>query len=422
MLSSEKTLFDVSATWSPARDRMIKRSSSINCELDDTAAEGATVIGSERRDAVLRELRLRGTLSVADFARRLDISAVTLRRDLRDLEGEGQLTRVHGGATRVQPLSEAELPRSRSSQQLAATFGLSPRRSGEEPPVATIGMIAPTRGYYYSETINGAKDAARLAGVRLMLAISDYNEAEELHIFNRMLTLGLDGLLITPSKSEFSDSPLRACIEESPIPVTVLERIWEYPTRGRVVDSVRSDHRHGAEIAVAHLAELGHRHLALWTFDNPHVSEIRSGFQAAAGKFGCHVHRPTFDYGHPDWDSVDSLRNVQRYLSEAIESGVTALLVHPDQLALQVVQTAFETGLDIPGSLSVVAYDDEIASLGETRLTAVAPPKRAIGFAAIDACLRSIAHANATGDGFPAQRTRLLPVLRVRESTAPFSA
>ena len=376
------------------------------------------MIGSERRDAILRELRLRGTLSVADFAVRLGISPITLRRDLRDLEAEGQLTRVHGGATRLQPLTETELPRTRSGQQLAATFGVSPRKTGDEPPVATIGMIAPTRGYYYAETINGARDAARLAGVRLMLAISDYNEAEELRMFDRMLTLRLDGLLITPSKSDFSDSPLRTLIEGSPIPVTVLERIWEHPTRTRVVDSVRSDHRHGAEIAVAHLADLGHRNLALWTFDNPHVAEIRSGFEAAAERRGCRVHRPIFDYGHRDWDSLDSPHNVRRYLAEAVESGVTGLLVHPDQLAVQLVQAAGEMGVDIPRELSVIAYDDEIASLSETRLTAVAPPKRAIGFAAIDACLRSIAYASS-GEGFPAQRTRLLPVLRVRESTAP---
>ncbi|WP_243228911.1 substrate-binding domain-containing protein [Microbacterium sp. CIAB417] len=373
------------------------------------------MIAAERRTAILRELRLRGTLSVSEFAGRLGISPITLRRDLAELEREGQLARVHGGATSVAATEIEPGSAPRSVKQLAATFGLAPRGTGG--PVATIGMIAPTHGYYYTEIIAGAKEAARLAGVRLVLAISDYNPAEERRMFERMVSLGLDGILITPSRSELADSPLRDLIESSPVPVTVLERVWEFPTRGRVVDSVRTDHRHGAEIALSHLIDLGHRHVGGWSFDNPHAAEIRAGFEAAAETAGCIVHRPVFDYGHADWDSVDMRRNVRRYLEEAVEAGVTAVLVHPDEFALQMMQEAAAAGIDVPGELSIVAYDDEVAGLGEIPLTAVAPPKRSLGFVAVDACLRSVAHAGPTVEEFPSQRVRLLPVLRVREST-----
>lgn len=377
------------------------------------------MIAADRKDAVLRELRLRGSLTVNEFAQRLGISPITLRRDLQELEREGRLTRVHGGATSLQQRAAAPPPIELNSRQLAASFGLTPRAARDESTVATIGMIVPTRGYYYADIIDGAKDAARLAGVRLVLAISDYNQSEERRIFQRMLGLGVDGILITPSKSELVDSSLRDLIESSSVPVTVVERVWEFPTRGRSVDSVRSDHRFGAELAVTHLAELGHRKIGLWSFENPHVAEITGGFEAAAARFGCTPHRPAFDYGHAEWDSVDPIRNVIRYVTEAVDAGVTALIVHPDQLALQVVQAALELGVGIPEDLSIVAYDDEIASLGERLLTAIAPPKHAIGFAATDACLRAIAHEEPDGTGFPAQRIRLLPTLRQRESTAP---
>ncbi|MFD0659201.1 substrate-binding domain-containing protein [Thermocatellispora tengchongensis] len=374
--------------------------------------EEITMIGAERREAILRELRLRGTLSVAEFAARLGVAKVTLRRDLRELERAGQLSRVHGGARFLQrPVADDYGPE-RTAKQLAATFGLSPRRSGDDAPVATIGMIAPTSTYYYAEAIEGAKLAAHLAGVRLVLAISEYSEAEERRIFERMTTIGLDGVLITPSKSELADSsmsPLRALIEESPIPVTVVERVWEFPTRGRVIDSVRSDHQHGAEIAVAHLAGLGHRRIAVWTYANPHVQEISAGARAAARAHGCEVHAPEFDFGHPDWSSIDHAANVRRYLHEAHAAGVTAVLIHPDQLALQFAQAAVEAGLDIPGDFTIVAYDDEVAGLGEMPLTAVAPPKKAIGFAAIDACLRAIAHSGPTATPSPPSASACCP-------------
>ncbi|WP_432510515.1 LacI family DNA-binding transcriptional regulator [Kineococcus sp. SYSU DK001] len=377
------------------------------------------MIAAERREAVLRELRLRGSLSVAEFAGRLAVSPITLRRDLAELERAGRLTRVHGGATALQQVPPGPVAFERSAQQLAATFGLAPRDAGDSSAVATIGMVVPTRSYYYASIIEGAQSAAWLAGVRLTLAISDYNEAEERRVFERMLHLGLDGVLITPSRSELGASPLRELVETSTVPVTVLERVWEFPTRGRAVDSVRSDHRYGGELGARHLVELGHRRIGLWTFANPHVGEISAGFRAAADAAGCHVHTPSFDFGHPEWNSLDPMQNVRRYVDEAVGAGVTALVVHPDELALQVVQAALDRGVDVPSGLSVVAYDDEVASLAERPMTAVSPPKRAIGFAAIDACLRAIAHVPSSVEDFPAQRIRLLPTLRVRETSGP---
>lgn len=380
------------------------------------------MIAAERKDAVLRELRLRGTVGVAEFARRLGVAPVTLRRDLRDLEADGRLARVHGGAKALHPGPPTDRDQ-RTVTRLAASFGIGPRPAADAAPVATIGMVAPTASYYYRGVIDGAKDAARLAGVRLVLAISEYDEDEELRIFQRMVALGLDGILITPSKQRPEERPLRRALDGSPVPVTVVERWWDLPTRGQVVDSVRSDHRHGAAIAADHLLDLGHERLAVWTFENPHVTEVRDGFAQAVERRGGRVVVPEFTVGHPDWSPADPSATVRRYLDEVLDAGATAVLVHPDQLALQVAQAALARGLDIPGDVSIVAYDDEVASLGELPLTAVAPPKHALGFAAIDACLRAVAHRSPVAATiparFPAQRVRLLPELVVRASTGP---
>lgn len=376
------------------------------------------MIAAERKEAILRELRLRGSLAVAEFSDRIGISPITLRRDLADLEQAGRLTRVHGGATSVRP-AHVESRGTRSTQQLAAAFGLAPRGPSGATTVATIGMIVPTRRYYYASIIEGAQSAAKLADVRLILAISEYDEVEERRMFERMLSLGLDGILITPSRSTLADNPLRELIERARIPVTVLERVWDFPVRGRVVDSVRSDHSYGGALGARHLAELGHRRIALWSFANPHVEEITAGFTTAAAEAGCEVHRSSFDFGHPDWSEDDAMRNVRRYVDEALGTGVTGLVVHPDEVAMQVMGAALDRGVDVPRELSIIAYDDEVASLGELPLTAISPPKRAIGFAAIDACLRAVAHAGPGVEDFPAQRIRLLPTLRERESSGP---
>lgn len=374
------------------------------------------MIAAERREAVLRELRLRGTLNVAEFADRIGVAAVTLRRDLRIMEQDEELQRVHGGARLPRKPAQPAEPQ-HHVHQLAASFGVG--RGRNETAVATIGMVVPTRGYYYTDIIAGATQAASLVDVRLVLAISDYDETEERRLVDRMLAIGVDGLLVTPARPDIATNPLRAMLEASPVPVTVMERMWDFPTGPRIVDSVRSDHPHGARVAVEHLVDLGHRRIGLWSYANPHEEQLRHGFEGAVADLGVESYRPTFDYGHPDWDEATPTANVKRYVAEAAAAGVTGLIIHPDQLALHAVQVADDLGLSIPDDLSVVAYDDEVASLGERALTAVAPPKRAIGLVAVDVCLRAIAHSTPSTSTFPAQRLTLLPELRIRESTGP---
>ncbi|NUR27381.1 MAG: DeoR/GlpR transcriptional regulator, partial [Catenulispora sp.] len=55
------------------------------------------LLPAQRRESVLAELRARGTLRVADIARSLGVSAVTVRRDVAQLAEEGAIERVHGG-------------------------------------------------------------------------------------------------------------------------------------------------------------------------------------------------------------------------------------------------------------------------------------------------------------------------------------
>ncbi|QPC84240.1 DeoR/GlpR transcriptional regulator [Phototrophicus methaneseepsis] len=55
----------------------------------------------ERRRLILEQLRDRGRVFVNDLSRQMNVSAVTIRQDLRALEADGLLARTHGGA--VQP-------------------------------------------------------------------------------------------------------------------------------------------------------------------------------------------------------------------------------------------------------------------------------------------------------------------------------
>ncbi|WP_344333309.1 substrate-binding domain-containing protein, partial [Kitasatospora putterlickiae] len=100
--------------------------------------------------------------------------------------------------------------------------------------------------------------------------------------------------------------------------------------------------------------------------------------------------------------------------AEAVADGVAAALVHNDQDALQLLPLLRARGVRVPEDLALVSYDDVFAALGAPPLTAVAPPKRAVGAAAVDLLVRRLA---ATGSDLPVHHLELLPGLTVRESS-----
>jgi DeoR family fructose operon transcriptional repressor len=60
---------------------------------------------SQRQDSILNEVLRRGTVSIGDLASFLEVSEITVRRDLDELHANGYLERVRGGA---RPLSVRE--------------------------------------------------------------------------------------------------------------------------------------------------------------------------------------------------------------------------------------------------------------------------------------------------------------------------
>jgi len=59
-----------------------------------------TLFVEERRRLILEQLKKDGRVSVKELSETLDVSAVTIRQDLRALEEGGQLDRTYGGAVR----------------------------------------------------------------------------------------------------------------------------------------------------------------------------------------------------------------------------------------------------------------------------------------------------------------------------------
>ncbi|GLW99289.1 substrate-binding domain-containing protein [Microtetraspora sp. NBRC 16547] len=343
-----------------------------------------------RHSLILRQVRARGSVRLTDLAEELGVSAVTLRRDVEHLAAQGLLMRVHGGVT---------LPPSYAADPI----------SGPATSTAklTIGMLVPSAHYYYPDVIKGAQEQAARAGARLVLGISRYEDDEDRAQVRQLIKDGIDGLLLTPSRQP--DESHVEWLAGLHVPTVLVERRAELAGPASMFDAVASDHAHGAYLGVRHLAELGHRRLALVAYASPTTPRIRAGVLAGAQALG--MDRPAeivIDRERPlDLFIADVLRLVRK-------DGVTGLIVHNDEDALSLVRNLGAAGVDIPAEVSLVAYDDEVASFCSPSLTAVAPPKVEVGRCAVNMLVRRLTQGSSTSG----RHLALLPELRVRESSA----
>ncbi len=58
---------------------------------------------AERHKYILNTLRKEGFVKVVDIAKKLDVTTVTVRKDLKMLEEKGLLYRTHGSASPINP-------------------------------------------------------------------------------------------------------------------------------------------------------------------------------------------------------------------------------------------------------------------------------------------------------------------------------
>ncbi|MFB7371791.1 substrate-binding domain-containing protein [Streptomyces sp. NPDC056222] len=360
---------------------------------------------AERHDRLLALVRERGTARVADLAGLLGVSPVTARRDVEALATKGLLDRVHG---------QVSWPERPERPERLGDPGA--RRTGEG---LVLGLLAPSATYYFAEVIRGAHEAAARAGARLVLRISDYRPEEDRARTEGLLAAGAEGVLVAPGWRGPEDRQAYGdWLAELPVPAVLLERRADPGTPLDALDRVVSDHGHGVLLALRHLLELGHgTPLLVARGDSPTALAVRAGYAEALGTLGLGAPGPVIDSVPADQDPEGFERAV-RALYEAVTSGrVSAALVHNDVDAIEIVQRLADLGVKVPEDLALIAYDDEVAALADTPLTAVAPPKRQVGRHATELLVERLTEAHEAPDEEPARRhLSLLPRLRVRAS------
>lgn len=197
-------------------------------------------------------------------------------------------------------------------------------------------------------------------------------------------------------------------LERQGTPAVVIARRWDGG------DYVTVDDREGGRIAAAHLAGLGHRRIGYLALDEPGNTAVQTrlqGFEEALQEAGVAL--------EPTWRLHSAGHALERGVAAAdsflaLGERPTAVFVTSDRLAIGFVHRLRERGVQVPGEVAVVGYDDiRYSEFLEVPLTTVALPKYEMGRLAAEAVF-----ARLRGDVAPGERRQIVlpPALVVRRS------
>ncbi|MBZ2197741.1 substrate-binding domain-containing protein [Occultella gossypii] len=365
--------------------------------MDDDSADGPSVLlPEERRERLIALLQDGATHRINTLAVRLGVTAVTVRRDVGLLADEGQVHRVRGGVRQVRMAAEAG-------------------RRPADPSGLVLGMVVPTlRHNYWPEVARGATAAAEEHGATIALRGSTYEQAEYRKDVEGLLeTTHVDGLVLAPDP-RVAQPDLGEWLASLGVPVVLAERQFEVGRYAQPIEAASTDHELGGVLAARYLHARGHRRIALMVSDSVTASPLRQGWQAACEELGLSIEdAPDATirvYADAGWRPA-----LDEFIEQMRTCATTAVLVHPDDDALELVGRCAELGIRVPDDLSVISYNDEVANLASPAITAMSPPKAMIGRYAVELMLSRLAPG---GSDLPVRRVMLTPVLNERASTA----
>lgn len=348
--------------------------------------------GGDSGEMALRDGRTRATIN--DVARVARVSKKTVSRVINNSPFVREETRERVQAV-IARYGYAPDPQAR---------GLAFRRS------FLIGLIYDNPSpQYVIDMQQGILAAVRGSGLELVVHPCQRDAANFMQdVRNFVERQKLFGVVLPPSVSE--DQRVADLLREIGCPyVRVASVVFEGAD-----SQVHTHDAQGAAEAAHHLAELGHRRIAFISgpdsFRSSH--ERGRGFADGLASRGLTLDPAYVRQGGYTYDS--GVRKAAELLS--LPTPPTAIFAGNDEMAAGVYTAARDAGLDIPGDISVVSYDDSpLASRLWPPLTTVRLPIQEVGRMAAEKLLERAKEESERRF----EVTEVVPRLVVRQSAGP---
>ncbi len=261
---------------------------------------------------------------------------------------------------------------------------------------------------FFSDVAKGMELVALRNGLALFLCDSNLEPERQRTYLDLLEQQRVLGILLTPVDP---DSTAAMGVLSRGTPVVMVDRFDESTS----CCSVGVDDAAGGDLAVSHLLDLGHERIA---FVGGPMGLAQVAHRWAGGvQAMAHEGRGPDDLMHIDVPqmNVEAGREAARRLAGIRRrERPTAVFCANDLIALGVLQESIALGLQVPGDLAIVGYDDiQYAGAAAIPLTSVRQPRLELGSRAAELAIDE--HENPD---HVHQRVVFTPDLIVRASTA----
>ncbi len=235
---------------------------------------------------------------------------------------------------------------------------------------------------YIAQVLSGVSDIAQENDYRIMLVPVNQSCSEKGSYINYARSNLFDGIILVKAKINDPNLPELA---ESGFPFILVN----YRKNEHGYNYVDSENVKGAELAMEHLYEKGHRKIAFveGTKEETNSRDRLKGYKNSLKKFGLEYREEYVICGEFEkeiaYERSESLLNlVER---------PTAIFCSDDYMALGVIERIKTYGLSVPNDIAVIGFDNiEISQFSRPALTTVRQPIYEIGKTAATALLNII--------------------------------
>lgn len=249
-------------------------------------------------------------------------------------------------------------------------------------------VVAYLDNYFYPEALELLSNALQSRGYHILVFMASRDATNIDDVLEEILDHQVDGLILA---SVETSSDLASRCHASGVPVVLFNRSQD----DERLSAVTSDNMAGGRKLARFLASGGHRRIAhIAGVDAASTQRDReAGFRAGLAEFGVEL----FARGAGGFTTEGAREACLRMFDDASKRP-DAVFVANDSMAFAVMDALrYELGVDVPGEVSVVGYDDvKPAAWPAYDLTTVRQPARRMVFAAVEALLDQIESDDAS--------------------------
>lgn len=288
---------------------------------------------------------------------KFNVSRHTVRKAILKLSNEGFLRSEKGSGTYV-------------SNDYQSRTGNSSNK--------TIGVITTyISDYIFPSIIRGIEEKLKEQNYSLLLASTNNDVDQEKKALEMMLSYGVDGLIIEPTKSNLYNPNIAYYLsfKEQDIPFIMINAYYEeLDVPYLCLDDVQSSY-----LATNELISKGHKQIGLISKKDDLQGKFRmKGYIKALGEAKLPFH-PEFVFSYDTELKPDLYTNLRDFLAE-YKDMLTAIVCYNDEVGLVIANICREMNISIPEELSIIGQDNSyIAKNANIKLTTLTHPQEKMG-------------------------------------------